>query len=215
MAKQTYEKVGWQNESTGNTPVSSENLEHMDSALKYLYDEGATSKDIFICGENQTIDDAPAEAKIIIDSNIVNTKPSEIVNSMAGNETNKGPSVNAIKNFITGFEIGDNYIKFENGLLVCWGQKVSGGVPITNQWGSIYSSGSSNPKLKFDDFPIPFTEIPTITYTSRPDFNNSWFMADDGMKPTTKNPGGVQLLRGTSNNECSAILNYIAIGRWK
>lgn len=100
MAKQTYEKVGWQNESTGNTPVSAENLEHMDSALKYLYDEGATSKDIFICNDGQTIDDAPEDAKIVFENSSINTKASEVVNSMDGNETDKSPSVNAVKNYV-------------------------------------------------------------------------------------------------------------------
>lgn len=66
------------------------------------------SNSIFICGENQTIDDAPEEAKIIIDSNIVNAEPSEIVNSMEGNETNKGPSVDAVKKYINGDILYDN-----------------------------------------------------------------------------------------------------------
>ena len=72
----------------------------MDYGEKRIQTGNGTSKDIFICGEDQTIDDAPSEAKIIIDSNIVNSKPSEIVNSMEGNEINKGPSVNAVKEFI-------------------------------------------------------------------------------------------------------------------
>lgn len=71
MAKQTYELVDWKNESEGGTPVSSTNLKHMDEAIKHLYDEGATSKDIFICGENQTIDDAPEEAKIVFGNNTI------------------------------------------------------------------------------------------------------------------------------------------------
>lgn len=68
------------------------------------------SNSIFVCGENQTIDDAPAEAKIIIDSNTVNAKPSEIVNSMDGNETSKGPSVDAVKKYINGDILYSNLI---------------------------------------------------------------------------------------------------------
>lgn len=110
MAKQTYEKVGWQNEASGNTPVSAENLEHMDSALKYLYDEGATSKDIFICGENQTKEDAPEDAKIVFENNIVGTQASEVVNSMDGNEVSFAPSVYAVKNYINNRTLGVQYI---------------------------------------------------------------------------------------------------------
>ena len=61
---------------------------------------GGGGVDVFICREDQTIDDAPEEAKIIIDSNIVNAKPNEVVNSMTGNETDKAPSVNAVKDYI-------------------------------------------------------------------------------------------------------------------
>lgn len=75
MSKQTYEKVGWQNESTGNTPVSAENLDHMDSAIKDLYDEGATSKDIVIGGTEPPED---TDVKIWFPDNVVNTRANEI-----------------------------------------------------------------------------------------------------------------------------------------
>lgn len=73
MAKKTYDLVGWQNESTGNTPVSPDNLKHMDEGIKYLYDEGATSKDIFICGNGQTVEDAPEEAKVVFENTTTNS----------------------------------------------------------------------------------------------------------------------------------------------
>ena len=108
MAKQTYEKVGWQNESTGNTPVSAENLDHMDSAIKDLYDEGATSKDIVIGGTEPPED---TDVKIWFPDNVVNTKASEVVNSMEGNETDASPSVHAVKKYIN----GDILYQDENG----------------------------------------------------------------------------------------------------
>lgn len=63
---------------------------------------GGGGTEVFICGENQTIDDAPEEAKIIIDSNIANSKAVNITNFMAGNETDIAPSVNAVKNYVDG-----------------------------------------------------------------------------------------------------------------
>lgn len=102
MAKKTYDLVGWQNESTGNTPVSADNLEHMDEGIKYLYDEGATSKDIFICGNGQTVEDAPEEAKVVFEKNAINTKASEVINSMSGNQTDLAPSVNTVKKYVNG-----------------------------------------------------------------------------------------------------------------
>ena len=101
MAKQTYELVGWKNESEGDTPVSSTNLSHMDEAIKYLYDEGATSKDIFICKGEETKENAPEEAKIVIESNkMIKNGASNVVNNMDGNETDKSPSVDATKKYI-------------------------------------------------------------------------------------------------------------------
>lgn len=102
MAKKTYDLVGWQNESTGNTPVSPDNLKHMDEGIKYLYDEGATSKDIFICGNGQTVEDAPEEAKVVFEKNTINTKASEVINSMSGNQTYLAPSVNTVKKYVNG-----------------------------------------------------------------------------------------------------------------
>ena len=71
----TYEKVGWINESSGETPVSAENLDHMDSAIKDLYDEGATSKDIVIGGTEPPEDE---DAKIWFPDNVVNSRANEI-----------------------------------------------------------------------------------------------------------------------------------------
>lgn len=54
---------------SGNTPITPERLEIMNQGIKKLYEEGAISKDIYIGPE----EDAPSEAKIIIDSNQMKT----------------------------------------------------------------------------------------------------------------------------------------------
>ena len=79
---------------SGNTPITPERLEIMNQGIKKLYEEGAISKDIYIGPEEE----APSEAKIIIDSNKMQTKASEVVNSLEGNETDKAPSVQTINN---------------------------------------------------------------------------------------------------------------------
>jgi len=56
-------------EVEGSTPVTAENLKHMDDAILYLYEEGATSKDIYIGDEES----APEDAKIVIDPDEVPT----------------------------------------------------------------------------------------------------------------------------------------------
>lgn len=53
----------------GNTPITPERLEIMNQGIKKLYEEGAISKDIYIGPEEE----APEEAKIIIDKNLMAT----------------------------------------------------------------------------------------------------------------------------------------------
>lgn len=107
----TYTTVGWQDgeivtpakadlttgivtpaEVNGTTPVNAENLRHMDDAIKQLYDEGTTSKDIVIGTEEDTTEDT----KILIETDTLNTLGTEVVNSLDGNETNMSPSVKAV-----------------------------------------------------------------------------------------------------------------------
>lgn len=111
MAK-IYNPVGWEDgkiinpaiadlttgivtpaEVSGTTPVNAENLKHMDEAIKQLYDEGASSKDIYIGDDNP-----PEDTKIWINTGEISPMHSEVVNSLSGNETAKAPSVQAVNN---------------------------------------------------------------------------------------------------------------------
>ncbi len=111
MAK-IYNPVGWEDgeiinpaiadlttgivtpaEVSGTTPVNAENLKHMDEAIKQLYDEGASSKDIYIGNDNP-----PEDTKIWINNDEISPAHSEVVNSLDGNETTKAPSVQAVNN---------------------------------------------------------------------------------------------------------------------
>ena len=82
-------------EVSGTTPVNAENLKHMDEAIKQLYDEGASSKDIYIGDDNP-----PEDTKIWINTGEISPMHSEVVNSLSGNETAKAPSVQAVKEYI-------------------------------------------------------------------------------------------------------------------
>ena len=122
MAK-IYNPVGWEDgeiinpaiadlttgivtpaEVSGTTPVNAENLKHMDEAIKQLYDEGASSKDIYIGNDNP-----PEDTKIWINTGEISPMHSEVVNSLSGNETTKAPSVQAVKSI---YPIGSVYTSF-------------------------------------------------------------------------------------------------------
>lgn len=122
MAK-TYTTVGWQDgeivtpakadlttgivtpaEVNGTTPVNAENLRHMDDAIKQLYDEGTTSKDIVIGSE----EDATEDTKILIETDSFNCLGTEVTDSLDGNETDKAPNVKIVKEKINGFVLYEN-----------------------------------------------------------------------------------------------------------
>lgn len=89
-------------EIEGGTLVCAENLNHMDNAIKELYDEGTTSKDIVIGNETEVTEDT----KIFIDTGEVENLGSEVVDTLSGNEVNKSPSVRALKEVISICECG-------------------------------------------------------------------------------------------------------------
>lgn len=112
MAK-TYTPVGWKDgeiitpamanlttgevtppEVEGGTLVCAENLNHMDNAIKDLYDGGASTTDIVISDEEPTVEDW----KLWIDTGEVQNLGSEVVDTLDGNETTKAPSVQAVNN---------------------------------------------------------------------------------------------------------------------
>lgn len=120
MAK-TYTPINWKNgevvtpamvdletgvvtppEIEGGTLVCAENLNHMDEAIKELYDEGTTSKDIVIGDESEITDDT----KIFFDSNEISNLGSEVVDTLEGNESYKAPSVRAVNEAIPICETG-------------------------------------------------------------------------------------------------------------
>lgn len=84
-------------EVEGTTPVTAENLKHMDDAIKELYDEGTTSKDIVIGSEEEATEDT----KLLIETDTLASLGTEVVNSLEGNETDRAPSVSTINNVNT------------------------------------------------------------------------------------------------------------------
>lgn len=200
MAK-TYTTVGWQDgeivtpakadlttgivtpaEVNGTTPVNAENLRHMDDAIKQLYDEGTTSKDIVIGLKKDTTEDT----KIFIEKDSFNCLGTEVVDSLDGNEKFKSPSVRAVKNSlenvksnekITALSVSD-FIKFNEGFSIfdnsLYKQEnhIFGYIVIAKNSkfsGEQENVGSLINKSK--------TQVNTFG-VSGPDINNRWYIPD-------------------------------------
>ena len=223
MAK-TYTPVGWQDgeivtpakadlttgivtpaEVNGTTPVNAENLRHMDDAIKQLYDEGTTSKDIVIGTE----EDATEDTKILIEDDFLNCLGTEVVDSLEGNEKTKSPSVQAVNSAIgqiieSGSNDNGNYIKYSDGTMICRGTVI---IPITTiSWGNIYACDWSGSIA----FPIAFIEKPTIIANS---VSNAGIIAKIIASATSII--AITVTRGTTISNTNYPIDFIAIGRWK
>lgn len=135
---------------------------------------------------------------------------SEVVNSLEGDETNKAPSVDAIKKGIidSGSNENGNYIKFYDGTMIC-SKVVSGTYQCNQSDGSVYKTQDIN----LGDYTQTFTQLPTIS-GSVGGTSFCWLGLIGGSSQSVSSPGIAVLMRPTSSS-LSARINIIAIGRWK
>lgn len=81
-------------------------------------------------------------------------------------------------------------------------------VAVNNASGNIYY-GTAN----LTNFPVAFTDKPTVTYSSEVGGGNAWVWGRG--KQTATNPGGIYLGRGSSTASTTYVINVHACGRWK
>jgi len=105
------------------------------------------------------------------------------------------------------------YIKFDNGIAMCWGRtEVS--TTINTTWGNLKTSVN----ITLPNYPDNlFNDIPSLTYSSTTgDSWSAFICAASNNMPSKTSPGNVFLCRG--NNSASTqkyIINIQAIGTWK
>ena len=110
-------------------------------------------------------------------------------------------------------EFGKNsngsWVRYANGLQMCWVQHVAGSVAVNNAWGSNYYGLVTAP-----NFPQVFIEVPTITCVPMNDGGTSgcWTMVRG--EPTTIKWMDYYCLRSTVAT-FNVIAHLTAIGRWK
>lgn len=137
---------------------------------------------------------------------------SEVINSLSGDETNKSPSVKAVKDYIAdvvekGSNENGNWIKFSNGIMICYA-KQSVTTSIQNSWGELKISSA----IELNNFPQEFKEIPSCSIDVQEGYSALLINASNTTK--TK-PYDVQLVSGISTNSSTYVLSIMAIGEWK
>ena len=103
--------------------------------------------------------------------------------------------------------MGNGYIRYENGLQICYGT-VQITASLTTAWGSLYEANTSS--ITAYTFPKAFKSVPWLSATVSS--GNAAFI--EVAKATTTTASVTYLARPNSGTITSSI-DYIAIGTWK
>ena len=152
-------------------------------------------------------------------NNVENEIPA--IDSAVSTSSTNGIENQAITNYIntkgiyeSGSNTNGNYIKYDDGTMICWYRQWFS-ISIATADGSLYKSDN----LALHDFPQTFVAIPVITI----DYSmNNWAILSLGRSNTSSSttvnsPGTVVLYRvsSTGTGTVGVAINVIAYGRWK
>ena len=113
-----------------------------------------------------------------------------------------------------GSNANGTYIKWANGLMVCFNTQTFTNVQCTTQWGNTYCN--SGDRRLFNHFPKSFKEKPTILKSLNGGSGNGWLITDTyNGAGSVDNAGGWFVARATSLSNMEVIASYVAIGKWK
>lgn len=121
----------------------------------------------------------------------------------------------AINNVVeAGNNTNGNYIKYENGTLVCWGNRTFNNVACTVAWGSLYESTSD---VDLGTYPYAFYSRPRLSVQCTSGTGLVTVFLEQ-IRISDANPekiGTMYVCRPQSTPSVNFGLDFIAIGRWK
>ena len=101
-----------------------------------------------------------------------------------------------------------SYIKYANGVLICYGNYDTGNLTGWDTWGGLYVKS-----ISFGDFPHQFIAPPVILKTIQRGYSGWIFNDSDSSSSTSWGP--VAIMRPTSGEDTYYKISLLAIGRWK
>ena len=135
---------------------------------------------------------------------------STLLTTLTGQVSNILNQVTNLNNRIYIQEAGSNsngnYIKFSNGILVCYVTKTYR-IAITNAWGSLYESA----RTQLGTWPVAFIEAPVMAWACVKG-TSVWLEA---VAPTNTSIGNSWFMRPVGEPNAETTMTYIAIGKWK
>ena len=101
---------------------------------------------------------------------------------------------------------GNRYIRYANGLQICWGSTSGESVDCSIPWGSLYYGAINN----YTTFPLPFAQIPNVSVLN----TSGSILCYNGISANTTifKPN---YLYSAVNKTISTGYHYLAIGKWK
>jgi hypothetical protein len=143
-------------------------------------------------GGIKTFSNAPVVGSINLDGKTIDTDAN-------GNMTYDSHIVDTIE------EQGDGYIRYSNGIQICWG-KISR-TTSSASWG-IFQESSENFS---ENYPKSFISLPAVTAGSD---GNEFCLIEAARGTTTRTPD-MFAIRPSEFTNIEFTISYIAIGRWK
>lgn len=101
-------------------------------------------------------------------------------------------------------------IKFPNGILICFGSKTFTNLDVSRQTENVYTTTTTE---YGGTFPVNFITRPVLTFTHWSGGSHLWLSAI-GWSSINSIPS-FQGFRASGNIISTAVIGYIAIGRWK
>lgn len=107
----------------------------------------------------------------------------------------------------SGSNSNGSYIKFSDGTMICYMNKLYSNINITKAWGSMYETDPIN----LGNFPANFVNIPTVTATCTG--GSTVFI--EAFTPSETSLGASWFARPSALANTETIISFIAIGKWK
>ena len=140
----------------------------------------------------------------------ISNNDSAIGNLANLNTSVKDNLVNAINSTIVESGTNENgtYIKYDNGIMICFKTITITGVNINGSWGTLYESGA----IQLGDFAQTFKERPTVIIEKSAG-QGSWLELNDNI--TTTSAGRCYVVSAVSSTNKSLTFEITAFGKWK
>ena len=105
-----------------------------------------------------------------------------------------------------------SYIKWDNGLMVCY-KTISGTIDITTAWGSLYVSSD----IDMGNFAESFISRPSVNYSANTSTGTQFMLTVSGANgnATSTSAGRTAIVRPNSRTGVAYVIDVIAIGLWK